>query len=86
MNKMPSLQNKPAVVKPKKEIKTFGGGGVRLGSYIEETKGEDKTLKAKNTSFSGLKKQNTGKDPKIELKWRCMNCLTLNKVTENQHC
>jgi hypothetical protein len=50
---MPSLKNKPAAVRPKKEVKAFAGSGVRLGSFVEETK-EEKTLKAKSTSFSGL--------------------------------
>jgi hypothetical protein len=78
VNKMPSLKNKPAPVKKQKEIKAFAGSGVRLGTFTEETKSEA----PKSTTFTGLSKVNA-KEPKVEYKWRCLKCLTLNKVSEN---
>ena len=81
MNKMPSLKNNPPPVKKAKEVKAFSGQGVRLGSLAdpkEENKKPDKT-------FSGLTKVNKNQ-PKLDFKWRCQNCMMLNKVEENKTC
>lgn len=53
---------------------------MRLGSLAEE---EKKQGPAK--TFSGLAKVNK-KGPKIEYKWRCQQCMTLNKVEEHKAC
>ena len=39
---MPSLRNKPQPAKRQKEIKAFSGSGVRLGTFNEESKTDEK--------------------------------------------
>ncbi|CDW86596.1 UNKNOWN [Stylonychia lemnae] len=81
MSKMPSLKNKPLPEKKQpKQIKAFAGSGVRLGSIVEE-----ETKQAPLKTFTGLQKINKNQ-PKLDFKWRCLNCMQLNKAEEHKTC
>eukprot|EP00347_Sterkiella_histriomuscorum_P017381 403349603 len=81
--KQPSLRNKPLPEKkPQKQISAFAGKGVRLGSLAEGKQEESKTA---TKTFSGLTKQNKPQ-PQLAFKWRCQNCMTLNKAEDHKVC